>query len=340
MNTGIGEPTTSAQVRPERETTASGLMNVAPPARIKTILVPLDFSRASTKALDHAVQVARKFEATIHLVHVQAPDEAAPIAGAGHLLRECAESITFLQERLAKAHRKHVPSFWPENCHVRSGQAYHEVCELAREIGADLIVLATRGHTGLKRILLGSTAERVVRFAPCPVLIVRARKGKAARGAAPTERESPFRKILVPVDFSTSSMAAMQYAAALAREFGAGLLLFHALFPATRVALDRVSVEMAGASAATHQKEAELNIEALTKLDFLRGIKCETMVRWGYAVDEICGLTSQPDIDLLVASTHGRSGFKHILMGSVAEHVVRYAECPVLVVPALRTVSD
>jgi nucleotide-binding universal stress UspA family protein len=214
------------------------------------------------------------------------------------------------------------------------------VCELAREIGADLIVLATRGHTGLKRILLGSTAERIVRFSPCPVLIVRPRKGKGPARPEKKTGESLFRRIVVPIDFSTSSMAALQYAAVLAREFGADLLLFHALFPATHVAVDRVSLEPPGGVDAAYQRDAELSMEALTQLDFLRGLKCETLVRWGYAVDEICGLTSQPEIDLLVTSTHGRSGFKHILMGSVAEHIVRYAECPVLVVPALKTLSD
>ena len=313
---------------------------VTPPARIKTILVSLDFSPASTKALEQAVMLARKFQGNIHLVHVQAPDEVSAVPGAGHLMRECAESVTFLRERLAKTQRQHVPSFWPENCHLRTGRAYHEVCELAREIGADLIVLATRGHTGLKRILLGSTAERIVRFSPCPVLIVRPRKGK---GPARTEKEtgeSPFRKIAVPIDFSTSSITALQYAAVLAREFGADLLLFHALFPATRVAVDRVSVKITSDADVAYQKDAQLSMEALTQLDFLHGLKCETLVRWGYAVDEICGLTSQPAIDLLVTSTHGRSGFKHILLGSVAEHVVRYAECPVLVVPALRTLND
>jgi nucleotide-binding universal stress UspA family protein len=333
-------PKAAGRVQAEVPVIQGDVAGIAPSARFKTILVPLDFSPASTKALEQAVALARKFQGNIHLVHVQAPDEAAAIPGAGHLMRQCAESVTFLQERLAKTQRRHVPSFWPENCHLRSGQPYQAVCQLAREIGADLIVLATRGHTGLKRILLGSTAERIVRFSPCPVLIVRPRKGKKPAHTGKQNGTSTFRKIAVPIDFSTSSMAALHYAAVLAREFGADLLLFHALFPATHVAVDRVSVEMPSGADAAYQKDAELSMEALTQLDFLRGLKCEVLVRWGYAVDEICSLTSQPDIDLLVTSTHGRSGFKHILMGSVAEHVVRYAECPVLVVPALKTLDD
>ena len=81
-------------------------------------------------------------------------------------------------------------------------------------------------------------------------------------------------------------------------------------------------------------KNARLDMEAFSKLDFLRDVKCAVEIRTGYPVDEICGETKEPDVDLVVISTHGRSGFDRVLLGSVAEHVVRYAECPVLVVPS------
>ena len=86
------------------------------------------------------------------------------------------KSIEFLRERLSETHKEHLSAFWPENCHVRTGQPFQEICHLAREINAGLIVIGTRGQTGLQRILLGSTAERVVRFASRPVLVVRRRK--------------------------------------------------------------------------------------------------------------------------------------------------------------------
>jgi len=72
----------------------------------------------------------------------------------------------------------------------------------------------------------------------------------------------------------------------------------------------------------------------LRHFDFMHGISCETEIRVGAAVDEICGESANPNIDLMVASTHGHAGFKHALIGSVTEQVVRYAECPVLVVPS------
>jgi nucleotide-binding universal stress UspA family protein len=75
-------------------------------------------------------------------------------------------------------------------------------------------------------------------------------------------------------------------------------------------------------------------MEALVQLDFLRGVECETEIRTGYAIREICAEIERAEIDLVITSTHGETGMKHGLVGSVAEHVVRYAECPVLVVPS------
>ncbi len=336
MKTSVEESERRTTSSDRREpAAASTSSNPQVPVRIKTILVPLDFSRAAMQAVSYAVSLAKKFGATIHLVHVNAPDEACAVQGAGHLMRECAESVAFLQERLSDVQRKHMPSFWPENCHVRTGQAYQEICGLARELEADVIVLATRGHTGLKRMVLGSTAERVVRFAPCPVLVVRQRKrkGPTALDLVTSSWKLAIRKILVPVDFSQCGMAGAIYAALLAKTFNAKLCLFHALQPLALVVVDRISANFSGRDE-TNLANARVDMEAFTKLDFLRGVKCEIEIRTGYPVDEICGAASRPDIDLVVTSTHGRTGFNRMLLGSVAEHIVRYAESPVLVVPS------
>lgn len=287
------------------------------------------------QAVSYAVALAKQFNGTIHLVYVQAPDEACAVADAGHLMRETAESVTFLRDRLSEVHRKHGSSFWPENCHVPTGQAYQEICNLAREINANLIVLASRGHIGLKRVLLGSTAERVVRFAPCPVLVVRQRKsrGRMGLGLVPSTKELSIRKILVPVDFSECAMAGAIYAALLAKTFGAKVVLFHAIFPPAPVVMDRISVSISPRDKAD-RANAQLSMEAFTQLDFLHDTKCETEIRTGYAKDEICGAVSRGNIDLIVTSSHGRTGFNRMLLGSVAEHVMRYAQCPVMIVPS------
>ena len=170
--------------------------------QIKSILVPLDFSRASMQALKYTIPLAEEFKATIHLVHVQPADELTAISRAGHLMLNCADAIALMQDRLAEVQEKHDVRFWPDNCHVVSGKPFVEICKLARELDVDLIVLPTRGHSGLKRVALGSTAERVVRHAPCPVLIPRGKKFKAAIGDGEPAGKFSLRQVLVPVDFS------------------------------------------------------------------------------------------------------------------------------------------
>ena len=298
--------------------------------KIEKILVPLDFSLASMEALDYAVSMARRFRAAIHLVHVYPPDEASSVPGAGHLLFQSAEAVERINEELMGIHRKHAPAFRPENCHVRRGRAYEEIVRLAREIDADLIALSTRGHSGLKHLLLGSTAERVVRSAPCPVLVARKRKQRSK-----ANREAfAIRTILAPTDFSQCSLAGTEYAAFLARTLAAKLRFFHAMYPYTNyVFVDRAGVRLSGLAEAM-EETARQEMDALKQMDFLRGLSVQTEILPGHAVDEICAAAGERGVDLIVTSTHGRTGLKHALIGSVAEHVVRYAQCPVLVVPS------
>ena len=283
--------------------------------------MPLDFSRPAMQAFDYAVTIAKKFSAQVELIHVQLPDEACAVPGTSHLIRECAESAALIHKRIGQLNGAQKPQFWPENCRIRTGHPYEEICKVARELNADLIVLGSRGNTGLKRVLLGSTAERVVRFAPCPVLVVRKWR----------KTNLPIRKILVPTDFSQCAMAGAIYAASLAKALNATMHLCNVVFPVSPVLVERVAVNLP-IDNTLQMREARLDMQALTRVDLFKGVKCRGAVRSGYVTDTIYSETA--GVDLVVISTHGRTGFKHALMGSVAEQVVRYAQCPVLVVPS------
>ena len=149
-----------------------------------------------------------------------------------------------------------------------------------------------------------------------------------------TGKTFAIRSILVPTDFSQCSLAGTEYAAFLAKKLNATLRLFHAMYPYTNyVFVDRAGVRLSGLAEAV-EETARQEMNALKQMDFLRGLPVQTEILPGLAVDEICAAAGEPDVDLIVASTHGRTGLKHALIGSVAEHVVRYAEQPVLVVPS------
>lgn len=301
--------------------------------QIKTILVPLDFSRASMHALKYTIPLAEEFKAAIHLVHVQPSDDFTAIPNAGNLMLNCADAIALMQDRLAEVQEKHEVKFWPDNCHVTSGRPYEEICKLAGDLDADLIVMPTRGYSGLKHIALGSTAERVVRHAPCPVLIPRGKKFEATTWSGEPMSKFALHRILVPVDFSECAITGVKYAARLARHFNATLRLVHVTLPY----IEMFQMNRMGGDLTTllrnARAQAEKEMQKVLNLEFMRDIACESDIRSGSTIDEICAESGKPDVDLLVTSTHGRTGFKHAFIGSVAEHVVRYSESPVLVVP-------
>ena len=153
-------------------------------ARIRKILVPVDFSESSREALAYAAELAQKFGARIDLLHVwQAPvfiptatlPEVPNVdANIVDLVRQNAEEAT--ARALAEARAQGLPV---ESARAEPGVPARGIVELAKADGYDLIVIGTHGRTGLSRAMMGSVAEKVVRLAPCPVLTVRSAADEA-----------------------------------------------------------------------------------------------------------------------------------------------------------------
>jgi len=145
--------------------------------RLKRILVPVDFSECSRKALQYAASFAKQFDAEIVLLHVVEP----PVYSEGTGLAPTSMVFDDTTIRVAAAKqlaewRNQIASGATVKANVRSGVPYHQIIQSAEETNTDLIVIGTEGRTGLARMLIGSTAERVVRHAPCPVMVVRERE--------------------------------------------------------------------------------------------------------------------------------------------------------------------
>ena len=142
--------------------------------RIRRILVPVDFSASAEKALRYAVSFARQFDAKITLVHVRpVPYYPSEIGGFPTFVPAAEPPAAKMQAHLEAHAERHIPRELRARALLRVGTAFDEICKAARNGKTDVIIIATHGHTGLKHLLLGSTAERVVRHAPCPVLVVR-----------------------------------------------------------------------------------------------------------------------------------------------------------------------
>jgi nucleotide-binding universal stress UspA family protein len=146
-----------------------------PEIQLKRILVPVDFSACSTKALQYAAVFAKQFGAEILLLHVVQPPvymEGTAVAVAP-ISEESAREAASME--LAQLRGKEVPKLDTKTS-VRIGKPYLEIIRAADEMNADFIVIGTHGRSGLARMFLGSTSERVVRHAPCPVMVVRERE--------------------------------------------------------------------------------------------------------------------------------------------------------------------
>jgi len=145
--------------------------------RIKSILVPIDFSTSSKKALQYAVPFARQFGAKLTLLHVVEPVATPDFANSFPLMMENDKVKAASRGQLEHIIKEQaIAPKLVEKTLVRFGRSFHEIADAARTLKVDLIIISTHGYTGLKHALLGSTTERVVRYAPCPVLVVRERE--------------------------------------------------------------------------------------------------------------------------------------------------------------------
>lgn len=146
----------------------------APGLKLESILVPTDFSAPSTKALRYAVALAAQFGAKLTLLNVVEPIGATPDFAYNPLVLDNEKVMAASKDGLKRLIKQQgIDAALVEKTLVRQGVPFNEISAAAAALKADLIVIATHGYTGLKHVFLGSTTERVVRHAPCPVLVVR-----------------------------------------------------------------------------------------------------------------------------------------------------------------------
>ena len=312
----------SSRILPEKPKT--------PDIKISNVLVPIDFSEPSLRSIELALPLVKRLGAELHFAHVFEPDY--PIAGmvAMPLIVPEPQVGQRVRRHLKDVAARYSVSLRPENIHAIKGRPFEEICRLARDLGIDLIVTSTRGQTGMKHLLLGSTAERVVRYSPCPVLVVHPAQGNGKK----LKRELHFGKIVVPIDFSECSLEGLEYAKALAKQFGSKLVLLHSVAIQYFVTSDEYARYDYPLLMQQCEKAARDQMRDLIEKTDWDGIEVESSLQIGHAGEQICVRSKEQQADLVITSTHGRTGLKHILIGSTAQYVVRHASCPVLVVPS------
>jgi nucleotide-binding universal stress UspA family protein len=288
--------------------------------RFRKILCPIDFSPGSRHAMRVAIRLANEADAELVLAHAW---HVPPVTFSG----EYPFSAGMMQELQDSAQRglddavRDATELGARRLGAKllAGMPRHELVELLEHDAAfDLVVMGTHGHTGLARVLLGSLAESIVRRAPCSVLAVH-----------PDPAQGPFARVLCPIDFSPSSQHAVDLAAELVQRGSAGVTLLHVIeVPPVNThgqqtidflrELDRSSTEHLASWA--------------TQLEGTLPGRVARLSRVGRPGAEILkALDEDPTFDLVVVGSHGRTGLERMLLGSVAEKIVRHARCPVLV---------
>jgi nucleotide-binding universal stress UspA family protein len=197
-----------------------------------------------------------------------------------------------------------------------------QILDHARSLPADLIVMGTHGAGGFQHLVLGSVTEKVLRQATCPVLTVPPR--------ARTTSTLPFKRLLCPVDFSDSSLAALDFAFSLAQEGDAELTILHVFeWRADDEPLTTRPFSVPE-SRQERERDATTRLHALVPDSVRNWCRPETRLAHGKAYREILGIATEDNADLIVMGVHGRNALDLMLFGSTTNQVVRRATCPVL----------
>jgi nucleotide-binding universal stress UspA family protein len=305
--------------------------------RLHHILVPLDFSGESRQALESAVPLARAQAARISLIHVvQSPAIAGPLPDGNHFVPlNIVSSTRQAEARLGDMALELLPEDVRGKTLVCEGEPVTEILTAAERHQVDLIALSTHGYTGFSRVLLGSTARSVVRQAPCSVLTIRRQPGRSAlrvlAQAKPVYPDRPtWRRILVPLDFSLTSLHALNIAVPLARASGAHCDLLHVVEP--KVPHAGMDGAILAAPLPVSASDVQRQLFRVCERFVPAALDTTLLVAEGRAAATIVERAQARAADVIVLSTHGRKGLNRLLLGSTAEQVVCHATCPVLVV--------
>lgn len=281
------------------------------------LLVATDFSECAEAAEAAAIRWAARFGAALDWVHaleVPLPIFEPYAVAVPEVTISAAR--TEAQKRLTESHERAVEAGVEGTTHLGEVPAAYCIADQAKAVGADLVVVGTHGHRGLRRVLLGSVAEKVVKLSPCSVLTI---KGDEA-GELP-------QRILVGVDFSEHSSQALATAVELAKSCGASLHLVHAMEP-HMVPVTAYDMPLPDGFYERVHEEAKTRLQALVA-EVGEGVETTWSVSEQAPRGALVEVAEEQKADLVVTGSHGRTGIAHALLGSVAERVLRDAPCAV-----------
>lgn len=291
--------------------------------KIDRLLLATDLSDWAARAEEYARSLAASWQAHLTTMTVL---EFPPGLNPDYPVNQqyLTQRISEATEQLADFKQRALQRGIAVSTRIATGIPSEEINAAAQAEDSDLVIIGTRGKTGLAHVLLGSTAERVIRAAPCPVLAVH-----MAKDASTSDHGVRLERILVPIDFSDCSLDALEFAVLVAKQSKASIDLLHVLEPVT-YGLD---FTLSHAEERLQQREKlTKRLEDLSSALSATGITAKKHLRGGVPVDTILDDVRSLQIDLVVMGTHGRRGLSHVMAGSVAEALLRRATGAILTV--------
>ena len=291
------------------------------------VLVPLDGSELAERALDPALAITRARNAELLLLSVTSYHHVLPPAAAGYGLTATDQIVDLGRDdanNYLDALRRETRC---SDCRIQTmaveGDVAGCIVDTAAAVGADLIVMTTHGYSGFTRWMLGSITERVLRGASCPVLAVR--------------QAIPLCKALIALDGSPLSQEALAPGLELARALGCQVTLLRADQGEDLSSVEQGLLQMAGAGPCqelTEGAEDRLSyyLECLARQHRSPELPIETVVLQTRPAEAILSYAESEEIDLIIMATHGRTGLRRWVYGSVTEKVLHQAGCAMLIV--------
>lgn len=293
------------------------------PISLALIVAATDFSDGARAALRTAADLAARSGASLHLVHAEADDGSRRRYAPD--IRSTEGAVRAWANETVGADGLDAVTFEPVV--VRSVEPRAGLLQYVDKVEPDLLVVGTHGRRGPHRFLIGSVAERLVRFSPCPVLTVPYRSSALTPG--------PDAPVLAPVDFSAATPDALAWAKRVAALYEAPLDLLHVVVEAMPVphfypVLQRPPLRPLLETTPELEQQATEEMEHVVDDASGPHVEVRRHLRSGIPANEIARFVREADTSLIVMGTQGLTGVEHFLLGSTAEQTVRTAPCAVL----------
>lgn len=294
----------------------------------RRLLIPLDASPLAERVLAHVLRLFSPHKTELILVHAldvlpYLSVETVGVLDLGRLHANAREYLTQVQVNLQR-------NRWNTRLVIVEGEPATVICDVADAQGADLVAMTTRGRSGIARLLRGSVAGQVLRRACQPLFLVSPLTDMSATDSV--------HRLLVPLDGSDCAVQALPVAQGLARESGATILLLAVVEKPKERELDVLFGNASTHESPAYRREAvERYLHRVQQRLQRTGVSSEICVTCGDPGEGIVDVGSREAVDLIVMGTHARAGLERWIHGSIAEAVLRKAQCPLLL---LRTVPE